>query len=274
MQLDIIATSSMKPLRRISHDNQLFAEAPPTGEYTLRLTNNSPSTRMAIVSVDGVNVIDGKDASYEGGGYVLRPWQSVNIKGWMRSHSEVAAFTFQPSEASYAAATGRGTKNAGVIGVAVFDEKPKWTDMYQQFKGSFGGGLATNGYGSRPRPAGSRSSGGTKGTPATSNGGISYSAATSNGGISYSAEVKTSAGLSAAAADIGTGYGQALTQHTQTVAFEKATASPVEVLTIRYAVTEMLRSWGVPVDVVVPPGPNAFPAQPGFVEPPPGWTGR
>ncbi len=112
-------------LRQYNHNGKSYIEAPPQGDYEIRLTNNCPRRRMTVVSVDGVNVVDGTNAGYDGPGYVLRAWESINIKGWRRTDSEVARFSFAPQEGSYSAQTGRGTKNTGVIGIAVFEEKQK-----------------------------------------------------------------------------------------------------------------------------------------------------
>lgn len=121
MQIEIVQNGRV--LRHYNHDGQIYAEAPPSGEYQIRLTNNCPRRRLAVLSVDGVNVVDGETAGYAGTGYVLTPWQTATIKGWRRTDSEVAAFQFKADSQSYAAKTGKGTKNTGVIGIAVYDEK-------------------------------------------------------------------------------------------------------------------------------------------------------
>lgn len=122
MQIEIIGKKG-RTLRSINHGGQTYIEAPAQGEYKIRLRNTSGSRRLAIVSVDGVNVLDGKDAGFDGRGYVLRPWETIDIPGWLRSDSKVAKFEFKEQGGSYAAQTGRGVSNVGVIGVAVYDEK-------------------------------------------------------------------------------------------------------------------------------------------------------
>lgn len=122
MQIEIIGKKG-RTLRSINHGGQTYIEAPEKGEYKIRLRNTSANRRLAIVSVDGVNVLDGKDAGFDGRGYVLRPWETIDIPGWMRSDSKVAKFEFKEQGGSYAAQTGRGVSNVGVIGVAVYDEK-------------------------------------------------------------------------------------------------------------------------------------------------------
>jgi hypothetical protein len=123
MRIEIVQGGHV--LRQYNYNGQSYIEAPPAGDYQIRLTNQSPQRKLVVLSVDGVNVVDGETAGYEGPGYVLAGWQTANIKGWRRTDAEVAAFAFNASSQSYANKTGRGTKNTGVIGIAVYDEKPK-----------------------------------------------------------------------------------------------------------------------------------------------------
>jgi hypothetical protein len=77
---------------------------------------------LAVVSVDGVNVISGETAHPSQTGYVLGAYRAYDILGWRKSLAETAAFYFTPLPDSYAARTGR-PDNVGVIGVAVFRRK-------------------------------------------------------------------------------------------------------------------------------------------------------
>lgn len=92
--------------------------------YEIVVTNRTAQRFEVVVSVDGLDVIDGGDASYEHDGYVLDPWDSLEIEGWRTSYDQVAAFRFSDIPDSYGARTGR-PQNVGVIGVAVFDEAPR-----------------------------------------------------------------------------------------------------------------------------------------------------
>src|SRR3989338_667504 len=121
MKVEIIQNGRV--LNQYCHEGQNYLEVPSTGNYEIRLTNNSNSRRLVVLSVDGQNAITGELAGYEGPGYVLSPWQVSVISGWRRSDSEVATFQFKDESESYSAKTGKGTRNTGVIGVAVFDEK-------------------------------------------------------------------------------------------------------------------------------------------------------
>jgi len=132
MRVEIIQGGRV--LRQYTHEGQNFIEAPPEGDYQIRLTNNCGSRRLAVISVDGINVVDGSNAAHDGPGYVLRAWETVTIKGWRRTDSEVASFRFNAVQGGgYAEQTGRGTKNTGVIGVAVFNEKVD--PMYRILRG-------------------------------------------------------------------------------------------------------------------------------------------
>jgi len=121
MRVDIIRKG--KSLRRIAVDGQVYVMAPKKGSYSLRVYNHCGRRRIAVITVDGINVITGKDGDHTDQGYVMAPWQTMDIPGWRRDDNTVAAFTFKPEGKSYANKTGRGVKNVGVIGVAVFDEE-------------------------------------------------------------------------------------------------------------------------------------------------------
>jgi hypothetical protein len=104
------------------HQGRLYVPGEPHHEYELRIRNHSGGRLLAVGSVDGVNVLSGQTASPAQGGYVLAPWDSVDIAGWRKSLSNVAAFYFTELSDSYAARTGR-PENVGVIGVALFRER-------------------------------------------------------------------------------------------------------------------------------------------------------
>jgi hypothetical protein len=75
---------------------------------------------LAVVSVDGLNVMDGRSADPSQSGYVLGAWSSMAVRGWRKSMEETAAFYFTSLGDSYAGRTGR-PHDVGVIGVALFE---------------------------------------------------------------------------------------------------------------------------------------------------------
>jgi hypothetical protein len=94
----------------------------PGATYAIDIRNRLGERLLAVVSVDGVNVISGATAGWDQVGYVFDPSQSYEISGWRKTDTEVAAFTFTDSANSYAERTGRPA-NVGVIGVALFRER-------------------------------------------------------------------------------------------------------------------------------------------------------
>ena len=93
----------------------------PGHEYQLRIRNCADVRVLAVISVDGVNVITGESAAPSQSGYVLEPGENITVEGWRKSMERTAAFVFTDPADSYAARTGRPT-DIGVIGVALFRE--------------------------------------------------------------------------------------------------------------------------------------------------------
>lgn len=90
--------------------------------YTIVLTNRTGRRFEAVTSVDGLDVISGKPASFDQRGYILLPFATVRIEGFRQSERAVAAFRFSKVSESYAAQTG-SARNVGVIGMAFFRER-------------------------------------------------------------------------------------------------------------------------------------------------------
>lgn len=89
--------------------------------YQLKYENNTAKTFEIVASVDGVDVINGREASRSNSGYVLNPHESLKIEGFRKSNSAVASFTFSKPEDSYAANSDHGSiHNAGVIGTVIY----------------------------------------------------------------------------------------------------------------------------------------------------------
>lgn len=104
------------------HDGQAYVVGKPGNEYQVTVRNRQGAEVLAVVSVDGVNVITGETAHPQQSGYVLAPGGGLDLKGWRKSLSRTAAFYFTELSDSYAARTGR-PDNVGVIGVALFRKK-------------------------------------------------------------------------------------------------------------------------------------------------------
>ena len=104
-------------------EGRWFVAGQPGKEFQLSVRNRSGGDLLAVVSVDGVNVVSGETAAQWQSGYVVDRGRSLSLRGWRKSLEKVAAFYFTDLGNSYAARTGR-PDNVGVIGVAVFKRKP------------------------------------------------------------------------------------------------------------------------------------------------------
>jgi hypothetical protein len=100
--------------------------------YTIVLRNRSPFRFEVVLSVDGLDVIDGKDASFTKRGYILDPRGELEVEGFRQSVDQVAAFRFGSVSGSYANQKHGETRNVGVVGVALFHERgtdpSSWSD--------------------------------------------------------------------------------------------------------------------------------------------------
>lgn len=298
MRVEII--SDGRVLRNVHHNGQLFVEAPKKGKYSIRLHNDSPRQRMAVVSVDGVNVINGEDAGFEGSGYVMRPWETLEIPGWRRDDKKVAGFEFRKNGgATYAEQTGRGTSNNGIIGVAVFDEKvvrtviqPPVVIKEEHHHHHYGGLLRSMSFEPLPIYGATVTCDTSDGEPDGLNHVYSANAVMDSAPVetttSASLSINTPGGATKSSTrsrritkgaepvvDVGTGYGKEQTFHTMDVTFNRATEKPAQVIEVRYATTERLKSWGVPIDhpTPTPTSASAFPASQPSVPAPPGYRG-
>lgn len=88
--------------------------------YTIVVKNRCRSALEVVASVDGLDVMDGKRASYVKRGYIVYPGDTLEIEGFRTSERQVAEFTFSGVANSYANLRHGETRNVGVLGLAVF----------------------------------------------------------------------------------------------------------------------------------------------------------
>lgn len=230
------------------HGGRLFVAGRPGARYSLRVTNNTPGRVLAVMSVDGVNILTGQTAGYQQRGYVFGPYETYDVSGWRKSDSQVAAFTFAPLSRSYAARTGR-PNDVGVIGVAVFEER-----VYA------------------PPPLAV--------SPAVPERGRSYAEESDAEGLAQGAPAaapppSVSAAPSAQARRserLGTGHGRREWSQVTTVPFERATSYPRFIRQIEYDSYDNLVARGVIPRYRPwprPPHPRPFPQDNGYVPDPP-----
>ena len=110
-----------------AHEGNTFVEGRKGSEFEVEFKNKSNKQVLVVPSVDGKSIFDGKPATPESRGYVIRPWASIRIPGWTLDNSAVAKFTFEDKDKSYSAAVTQEGEAvvSGVIGVMVYSEKEK-----------------------------------------------------------------------------------------------------------------------------------------------------
>jgi len=121
-ELKVIERSSGQTLAVYWHEGRAYVAGEPNREYRIEVQNLSGEDALAVVSVDGVNVVSGETASPQQTGYVIDAGGRQRIDGWRKSLNETAAFYFTSISDSYAARSGRAG-NVGVIGAAIFRRK-------------------------------------------------------------------------------------------------------------------------------------------------------
>lgn len=90
--------------------------------YTIRITNPTGHRVEAVVSVDGLDAVDGEAGDLRKRGYIVPAYGTVNVEGFRTSLQDVATFRFSSVDGSYAGQKGKA-RNVGVIAVALFEEQ-------------------------------------------------------------------------------------------------------------------------------------------------------
>jgi hypothetical protein len=270
------------PLREYWHESRCFVAGMIDKKYAIRVKNNTNKRVEVVVSVDGRDVLDGKEADYvTKRGYVLSPYQSYDIPGFRLSFKEVASFTFSTVENSYAYKMGNAN-NVGVIGAAFFPEKPKpvikpqpFVPQYDYyFQGNGAGGYYSRGKSEKKEPA--------AGAPPAST--------QSMESLRSGADAEKSAGeIIPMEPDItkepkrqglGTAFGESAKSEVVTTKFKRLnSSSPEALLTIYYNDTKGLSAMGINIvdeqvtyeEINKRKNANPFPKT-NFSTPPPGWT--
>ena len=124
VDVQVVDRSTGETLPMYWHHGRWWVPGKPGSRYAITLANRSGGRALTVLSVDGVNVVSGESAAHDQVGYVIANGQYAQITGWRKDMSRVAAFEFTALADSYAARTGR-PDNVGVIGVAVFRERPR-----------------------------------------------------------------------------------------------------------------------------------------------------
>jgi hypothetical protein len=214
--------------------------------YFIRVRNDSGRRVEVVASVDGRDVVDGRPAEWGKRGYLVEAYGTITIDGYRLNEDEVAAFRFSSVPRSYAALEG-DARDVGVIGVAVFRER----EVVR----------APRPMEPQPRSEAAPSPSGKAGGDAAPPGAPSM----------RGAEAKKRPGL-------GTEFGEEHASPVRLVSFQRATARPDVVLTVRYDDRAGLVAAGVDVDgrgtddVELRRIADPFRRNVGYARPPPGWS--
>jgi hypothetical protein len=217
------------------HEGRAYVVGKPGNEYQVVVRNRRGEDLLAVMSVDGVNVLSGQTAAADQGGYIVGANDRLDVKGWRKSMGEVASFYFTSLGDSYAARTGRPSE-VGVIGVALYRRAvPRYWPQPEAQQDSWG-------------PKAERKESDALGSLAK-----------------RSAPAESRA---APSAPLGTGHGRREESRAHYTEFERATREPEEVIAIYYDSYRNLVAQGVINSYAGPRDPRPFPS--GFVADPPG----
>lgn len=253
-----------RPITEYPHNDQVFVEGRAGSEYELEVRNHSSGRIEAVLSVDGLSVLDGKLAGAHSRGYLISSRDSVRVPGWTLDMTKVAKFAFAGKQDSYATQMTGDSRNNGVIGVMAYREKIVYFpniycsthDMMRSatnMESDSFRGIAPSGY-----------QGGII-TPQSVRGIERSNSVGSNASISQDSFQQS----------LGTAFGEAQGFATRTVAFERA--GVICVMVVGYDSLKGLRSRGIPITNrrrhVAQAQPNAFPGMHTGCIPPPTWNG-
>jgi len=227
-RVEILGTGSYR-LPTYYYNGRTYVLGTIGERYRIRITNPTARRVEAVVSVDGLDAIDGRTAGFEKRGYVIAPYGDVQLDGFRTSMDEVATFRFSSVRDSYAGRKGKD-QNVGVVGVAFFPERE------------------------RPRPV-SRPIEPRRRYPAAE-GAAPPSAAPYDGEYSGRddsaaprAEAKSRSAAPSERPGLGTEFGERRYSSVDYTTFQRANGStPSSVVEIRYNDRDGLIALGIPVD--------------------------
>ena len=244
--IDVVTRSDGRVLPVHEKEGHRWIVGTPGQEYAIRVCNTTGGRVLAVMSVDGVNVVSGDTASPAQSGYVLAAHECADIGGWRKNLSSIAAFYFTELPDAYAARTGR-PENVGVIGVAFFRERSQPV-AWREPPAKMAAGRSDEPGARREAAADHQAA----------------EAPASRDDAARSAQAPAPMGK------IGTGHGRRESSQAQETRFERESAVPNQTIAIHYDRRENLVAMGVLPPPAIARSPNPFPAwTPRFVPDPP-----
>lgn len=265
--------------KEYSQNGGTYIEARHGTNYTVKIKNDNPYRVMTVVSVDGLDVVSGKNAAETDTGYIIEAYDSLEIKGYRINDNDCASFVFTSRGKSYVQNIKGDARNCGVIGLRAFREKTNWTmgTTTLGYKGPTIHNVYYNSYTTMGTAA-----------PLTSTTALGNSSTFVNDAVNAynshavnlsTTSVPTSGVLRSMSTtantinvsnfDTGTGWGNKVEQSVTRVSFEKGTL--LTEMTIYYASKEGLEDMGI--DLKPKPKVAEMPQAFGYCTPPKGWSG-
>lgn len=289
--IDVRLLVKGRPITEYFHNGNYFVEGRDGHEFEIEIINNNPFRALAIVSVDGRSVLDGKEASDQSPGYLFEANQTIRIPGWKLDDATVAKFFFagKKSGKTYEQQMTGSAQNGGVVGVMAYREKarspvnhavfrsalpsasPGYTPQWWSYTGGVTGDFAIGGIASGPITSNVCSSS-MCATSSTPDAEVYTSTASQPRRIQTSPFSPKPETLN----NLGTGFGEAATFETRAAQFERGDLLTVAIL--YYDNARGLKARGIqvgrPSRVRFNQAPQAFPGmQGGGCTPPAGWNG-
>lgn len=259
-----------RSVRKINYAGRTYLPVETGREFTIRITNRNHFRVTAVVSVDGLSVMTGDEATHDDPGYVIAANSHMEVRGWRRGDSEVAAFEVTGKGGSYSAQTGKGTRNTGVIGVVLYPEKRRRPIRPSRPRVD------------RRRPNSRRLAKGMGFADdiereELTSGGITLPDSDDNVRMCCALDGGNDGlvrRLQSAEQQAGTGYGESIQDNVMRVDFDRDHARK-SIVALYYDTVDGLRDKGVPVDTVVG-SPDPFPGEPDelYCPAPPGDSRR
>jgi hypothetical protein len=245
-----IVDAAMHDLRLFHRDGRSYMLGTVGDRYSVVLSNPTPRRVEAVISIDGLDAIDGTTADYVSKrGYILPAYGNATIEGFRTSIDQVATFRFSSVADSYAGRKGQA-RDVGVIGVAFFPERAfvsappvavrPYNDRFDDLDGrqASAGGAPHDANRSAPSPSKKAEAS----APSAASADVGALAGESSSAVAPTRDREERRGL-------GTEFGEARESHVEETEFVRANATlPSDIVTFRYNDRAGLVALGIRVD--------------------------
>jgi hypothetical protein len=253
------------PLRTYRLRDRFYIEGSASERYVIRVSNPTPRRVEAVVSVDGLDVIDGEAGDLGKRGYIIPAYGETRIEGFRTSTQDVATFRFSAVGDSYAGRKGKA-RNVGVIAVALFEEqappeivddeiatpmplpRPTYRDEVSPDAARSAGGARSEPPAARDASAAKRAGGEVEPAPPAPPPAMAHADAAPARGAAESAIAPRSLPRPARERlGLGTEFGEQRASSVRFTRFVRAPGRPVAIAELRYNDTAGLLALGIPV---------------------------